>query len=98
MECLIYNLKEHALKHVITLLLDFYSNNSSREVLKVIVLEEQYIYLAENLILNSIPSTIDIITFIIYFSHFINIYIGLIIINIIVIYIWTKLVKNPKLF
>jgi ABC-type transport system involved in Fe-S cluster assembly fused permease/ATPase subunit len=81
------NLKEHALRHVITLLLDFYSNNSSREVLEVIVLGERYIYLADSLILNLIPSAINIVTFIVYFSHFINIYIGLIIIDVIVIYI-----------
>ena len=92
------NLKEHALRHVITLLIDFYSNNSSREVLEVIVLGERYIHLVDSLILNLIPSAINIITFVVYFLYFINIYIGLIIINVIVIYIWTKLVKNPKLF
>jgi len=92
------NLKEHALRHVITLLIDFYSNNSSREVLEVIVLGERYIHLIDSLILNSIPSAINVITFVVYFLHFINIYVGLIIIDIIIIYIWTKLVKNPKLF
>jgi len=97
-ECLIRNLKEYALRYVITLLTDFYSNNSSGEVLEVIVLGERYIYLADSLILNSIPSAIDIITFMVYFSHFIDVYIGLIIIDVIVIYIWTELVKNPKLF
>jgi len=81
------NLKEHALRYVITLLIDFYSNNSSREVLKVIVLGEWYIYLTDSLILDLIPSVINIITFIVYFSHFINIYIGLIVIDIIIIYI-----------
>jgi hypothetical protein len=81
------NLKEHALRYVIILLLDFYSNNSSREVLEVIVLGEQYIYLADSLILDLIPSAINIITFIVYLSHFINIYIELIIIDVIVIYI-----------
>ena len=81
------NLKEYALRYVITLLLDFYSNNSSRKVLKVIVLGEQYIYFTDSLILNLIPSAINIITFIVYFLHFINIYIGLIIIDVIVIYI-----------
>jgi ABC-type transport system involved in Fe-S cluster assembly fused permease/ATPase subunit len=81
------NLKEHALRHIITLLLDFYSNNSSREVLEFIVLGEQYIYLADSLILDLIPSTINIVTFVVYFLHFINIYIGLIIIDIIIIYI-----------
>ena len=81
------NLKEHALRHVITLLIDFYSNNSSREVLEVIVLGERYIYLADSLILNLIPSIINVITFIVYFSHFINTYIGLIVIDVIVIYI-----------
>ena len=40
MECLIYNLKEHALRHVMTLLMDFYGNNSFREVLEVIGLRE----------------------------------------------------------
>ena len=84
---LIYNLKEHALRHVITLLIDFYSNNSSREVLEVMVLGEWYIYLADSLILDLIPSVIDVITFVVYFSHFIDIYIGLIIIDVIVIYI-----------
>jgi len=92
------NLKEHALRHVITLLIDFHSNNSSGEVLEVIVLKKQYIHLADSLILDLIPSAINIITFVVYFSHFINIYIGLIIIDVIVIYIWTKLVKNLKLF
>jgi ABC-type transport system involved in Fe-S cluster assembly fused permease/ATPase subunit len=81
------NLKEHALRYIITLLLDFYSNNSSREVLEVIVLGERYIYLADSLILNLIPSAINVVTFIVYFSHFINIYVGLIIIDVIVIYI-----------
>jgi ABC-type transport system involved in Fe-S cluster assembly fused permease/ATPase subunit len=81
------NLKEHALRHVITLLMDFYSNNSSREVLEVIVLGERYIHLTDSLILDSIPSAINIITFVVYFSHFINTYVGLIIIDIIVIYI-----------
>jgi ABC-type transport system involved in Fe-S cluster assembly fused permease/ATPase subunit len=81
------NLKEHALRHVITLLIDFYGNNSSREVLEVIVLGERYIYLADSLILDLIPSAINIVTFIVYFSHFINTYVGLIIIDVIVIYI-----------
>jgi len=81
------NLKEHALRYIIILLMDFYSNNSSREVLEVIVLGERYIYFADSLILNLIPSAINIITFIVYFSYFINIYIGLIIIDIIIIYI-----------
>jgi len=40
MECLMRNLKKHALRHVIILLIDFHSNNSSREVLEVIVLGE----------------------------------------------------------
>ena len=84
---LIYNLKEYALRYIIILLMDFYSNNSSREVLEVIVLGEQYIYLVDSLILNLILSVINIITFMVYFLHFINIYIGLIIIDIIVIYI-----------
>ena len=87
MEYLMRNLKEHALRYVIILLLDFYSNNSSREVLEVIVLGEWYIYLADSLILNLIPFAINIVTFIVYFLHFIKIYIGLIIIDIIVIYI-----------
>jgi ABC-type transport system involved in Fe-S cluster assembly fused permease/ATPase subunit len=87
MECLMYNLKEYALRYVIILLIDFYSNNSSREVLEVIVLGERYIYLVDSLILDLIPSAIDIITFVVYFLHFINTYIGLIIIDVIVIYI-----------
>jgi len=69
-KCLMRNLKEHALRYIITLLIDFYSNNSSREVL-----EKQYIHLTDSLILNLIPSTINIITFIVYFLHFINAYI-----------------------
>ena len=86
-ECLIHNLKEYVLRHIITLSMDFYSNNSSREVLEVIVLGKRYIYLTDSLILNLIPSAINIITFIVYFSHFINAYIGLIIIDVIIIYI-----------
>ena len=35
-----YNLKEHALKHVMTFLIDFYGNNSFREILEVIGLKE----------------------------------------------------------
>ena len=92
------HLKEHALRYVITLLLDFHSNNSSRKVLEVIVLEKRYIYLTDSLILNLIPSVINVVTFMVYFLHFINVYIGLIIIDVIIIYIWTELVKNPKLF
>ena len=69
------------------LLIDFYSNNSSREVLEVIVLKEQYIHLTNSLIFDLIPFIINVITFVVYFLHFINIYIGLIIIDIIVIYI-----------
>jgi len=87
MECLMRNLKEHALRHIITLLMDFHSNNSSGKVLEVIVLGERYIYLIDSLILDLIPSAINIITFVVYFSHFINAYIGLIIIDIIIIYI-----------
>jgi len=87
MECLMRNLKEYALRHVMTLLIDFYSNNSSGEVLEVIVLGERYIYLVDSLILDLIPSAINIITFMVYFSHFIDVYIGLIIIDVIVIYI-----------
>jgi len=87
MEYLMRNLKEHALRHVITLLMDFHSNNSSGEILEVMVLKKQYIHFADSLILNSIPSVIDIITFIVYFLHFINAYIGLIIIDVIIIYI-----------
>src|ERR1700733_5278775 len=82
---LISNLKEHALRHVITLLMDFYSNNSSKEVLEVIVLGERYINLADSLILNLIPSAINVITFMVYFSHFINAYVGLIILDVIII-------------
>jgi ABC-type transport system involved in Fe-S cluster assembly fused permease/ATPase subunit len=84
---LIYNLKEYALRYVIILLIDFYSNNSSGEVLEVIVLGKRYIYFIDSLILNLIPSAINIITFVVYFLYFINVYIGLIIIDIIVIYI-----------
>ena len=40
MECLIYNLKEYTLRYIIILLIDFYSNNSFREVLEVIVLKK----------------------------------------------------------
>jgi hypothetical protein len=67
--------------------MDFYSNNSFREVLEIIVLKKWYIYFTDSLILNLILFEIDIITFIVYFSHFIDIYIGLIIIDIIIIYI-----------
>jgi hypothetical protein len=67
--------------------MDFYSNNSFREVLEIIVLKKWYIYFTDSLILNLILFAIDIITFIVYFSHFIDIYIGLIIIDIIIIYI-----------
>ena len=84
---LMCNLKEYTLKYIITLLLNFYSNNSFREVLEVIVLGEQYIYFINSLIFDLIPSAIDVITFIVYFLHFIDVYIGLIIIDIIVIYI-----------
>ena len=87
MEYLIYNLKEYTLKHIITLSMDFYSNNSFREVLEVIILGEQYIYFINSLIFDLIPSAINIITFVVYFLYFINTYIGLIIIDIIVIYI-----------
>jgi ABC-type transport system involved in Fe-S cluster assembly fused permease/ATPase subunit len=55
-------------------------------------------YLTEMVFLNIVPLAVDFITITAYILHVINRYIRLIIIAIVIIYIWTELAKNPKLF
>jgi ABC-type transport system involved in Fe-S cluster assembly fused permease/ATPase subunit len=79
------NIKEGALRYIIELLIDFYNDKSSIEVVEVINLGERFVNLIDYLLFNTMPSIIDIITIIVYLSHFINRYIGLIIIAVVVL-------------
>ena len=92
------NIKEGALRHVIELLMDFYNNKSSTEVIEVINLGEQFINLVDYLLFNTMPSIINITIITVYLSHFINRYIGLIAIAVVILQVWAKLAKNLKLF
>jgi len=92
------NIKKSGFRHVIGLLIDFYKDKSSREVLEVLGLEERFVSIVEIVFLNTVPLVVDFITITAYISHIINKYIGLIIIATVIIYIWTKLTKNSKLF
>jgi len=78
--------------------MDFYNDKSSVEVVEVINLGERFVNFVDYLLFNIIPSIINIITITVYLSHFINRYIGLIVIAIVVLQIWAELAKNPKLF
>ena len=78
--------------------MDFHKDKSSREVLEVLGLGERFVSIAEIVFLNMVPLAINFITITAYISHVINRYIGLIIIAIVIVYIWTELTKNPKLF
>jgi len=79
------NIKEGALRHIIKLLMDFYNDKSSIEVVEVINLGERFINFVDYLLFNIMPSIINIITIIVYLSHFIDGYIGLIIIAVVVL-------------
>jgi len=79
------NIKEGALRHIIKLLIDFYNNKSSIKVVEVINLGERFVNFIDYLLFNTMPFIINIITIIVYLSHFINRYIGLIIIAIVVL-------------
>ncbi|XTI95795.1 hypothetical protein V2W45_1256461, partial [Cenococcum geophilum] len=92
------NIKEGALRYIIKLLTDFYNDKSSVEVIEVINLGERFINFINYLLFNTMPSIINIITITVYLSHFINGYIGLIAIAVVVLQIWAELAKNPKLF
>jgi len=92
------NIKEGGFGHVMGLLMDFYKDKSSGEVLEVLGLGERFVSMAEMVFLNTVPSAVDFITITAYISYVIDRYIGLIIIAIVIIYIWTEFAKNPKLF
>ena len=92
------NIKKGAFRHIMELLMDFYNNKSSAEVVEVINLGEQFVNLADYLLFNTMPSIIDIITITVYLLHFIDGYIGLIAITVVVLQIWAELAKNFKLF
>ncbi|XTI87002.1 hypothetical protein V2W45_1239049, partial [Cenococcum geophilum] len=79
------NIKEGAFRYIIKLLIDFYNDKSFIEVIEVINLGEQFINFVDYLLFNIMPSIINIITIIVYLSHFINRYIGLIIIAVVVL-------------
>jgi len=81
------NIKEGGFGHVIGLLMDFYKDKSSREVLKVLGLGERFISIAEMIFLNTVPLIVDFITITAYILYVINRYIRLIIIAIVIIYI-----------
>jgi len=92
------NIKEGGFGHVIGLLIDFYKDKSSREVLEVLGLGKRFVSIAEMVFLDIVPLAVDFITITAYMLYVIDRYIGLIIIAIVVIYVWTELAKNPKLF
>ena len=81
------NIKEGALRHTIELLMDFYNDKSSVEVVEVINLREQFINLVDYLLFNIMLFIINIITIIVYLLHFIDGYIGLIIIAVVILQI-----------
>jgi len=81
------NIKEGALRYVIELLMDFYNNKSSIEVIEVINLGEQFVNLVDYLLFDIMPSIINITIITVYLLHFINGYIGLIIIAVVVLQI-----------
>ena len=80
-----HNIKKGALRYIIKLLIDFYNNKSFIEVVKVIKLREQFINFINYLLFNTMPSIINIITITVYLSHFINGYIRLITIAIVIL-------------
>jgi len=80
-----HNIKEGALKYIIKLLTDFYNNKSFIEVIEVINLGKRFVNFIDYLLFNIMPSIINIITIIVYLLHFINGYIRLIIIAIVVL-------------
>jgi ABC-type transport system involved in Fe-S cluster assembly fused permease/ATPase subunit len=82
-----YNIKEEALRHIIKLLIDFYNNKSSIEVIEVINLEKRFINFMDYLLFNTMSFIINIIIITVYLSHFINGYIGLIAIAVVVLQI-----------
>jgi len=81
------NIKEGALRHIMELLIDFHIDKSSVEVVEVINLEEWFVNLINYLLFNTMPFIIDIITITVYLSHFINRYIGFIIIAVVILQI-----------
>ena len=67
--------------------MDFYNDKSSIKVIEVINLGEWFVNLMDYLLFNTMPSIINITIIIVYLSHFINGYIGLIIIAVVVLQI-----------
>ena len=67
------------------LLIDFYNDKSSIEVMEVIKLGERFVNLMDYLLFNTMPSIINIITITVYLLYFINRYIGLIIIAVVIL-------------
>jgi len=92
------NIKEGAFRHIMELSMDFHNNKSSAKIVEVINLEKRFINFADYLLFNTMPSIINIITITVYLLHFIDGYIGLIAITVVVLQIWAELAKNPKLF
>ena len=80
-----YNIKEGALKYIIKLLIDFYNNKSFVEVVEVINLKKRFVNLIDYLLFNTMPFIINIITIIVYLLYFIDGYIGLIVIAVVVL-------------
>ena len=67
--------------------MDFYNDKSSIKVIEVINLEKQFINLIDYLLFDTMPSIINITIITVYLLHFINGYIGLIIIAIVILQI-----------
>ena len=81
------NIKEGGFGYIIGLLIDFYKDKSSREVLEVLGLGKRFVSIAEIIFLNIVPLIVDFITITAYILYVINRYIRLIIIATVVIYI-----------
>ena len=79
------NIKDGALRYVMELLMDFHNNKSSIEVMEVINLGERFVNLMDYLLFNIMPSIINITIITVYLLYFINGYIGLIAIAVVVL-------------
>ena len=67
--------------------MDFHNNKSSIEVMEVINLEKRFVNLVDYLLFDIMPSIINIIIIAVYLLYFINRYIRLIIIAVVVLQI-----------
>ena len=81
------NIKEGGFGHIIGLLMDFHKDKSFKEVLEVLGLEKRFVFIAEMVFFDAVPSAVNFITITAYMLYVIDKYIKLIIIVIVIIYI-----------